>query len=59
MGFEKEELEWVQKLVKKAVDSKPFLGFVRKYRDKTRTHILEVCFNSKGLFIRIMELATN
>ena len=45
--------------MKKGRDLKAHLGFNRKYRGKTKTHLLETCFNEKGRFIKIMEFATN
>ena len=59
MGFEREETVWIQEQMKKAVELKAFMGFIRKFRGKTRTHLLEICFNKKGRFIKIMEFATN
>ena len=41
------------------MDLKAHLGFNRKYRGKTKTHLLEICFNEKGRFIKIMKFATN
>ena len=37
---------------------KAHLGFNRQYRGKAKTHLLEICFNEKGRFIKIMEFAT-
>ena len=58
VGFEKEKLAWIQERLKKVVDLKAHLGFNKKYRGKTKTHLLEICFNEKGRFIKIMEFAT-
>ena len=35
------------------------MGFNRKFRGKTRVHLLEVCFNVHGRFIRLSEFASN
>ena len=59
VGFEIEELTWIQEQLKKARDLKVRFGFNRKYKGKTKTHLLEICFNEKGRFIKIMEFATN
>ena len=47
VGFEREEIGWVQEQLKEAVEMEAYLGF-KKIRSKTRTHFLEICFNSKG-----------
>ena len=57
-GFERETFAWIQERLK-VVDLKTHLGFNRKYRGKTKIHLLEICFNEKGRFIKIMEFATN
>ena len=59
VGFEREEVAWIQEQLKKVVDLKAHLGFKGKYRGKTKTHLLEICFNEKGRFIEIMEFAIN
>ena len=33
-------------------------GFIRKMRGKTRTHLMEICFNSRGRFMKIIEIVT-
>ena len=35
-----------------------FQGFIRKIRGKTRTHLMEICFNSRGRFMKITEIVT-
>ena len=50
---------WIWEQLKKAMELKDFLGFIRKYRGKTKTRVLEICFNKNGRFIKIMEFATN
>ena len=58
VGFEREEIELVQEQLKKAVEMKAYMGFIRKFRGKTRTHILKICFNSQGRYIQVMEFVT-
>ena len=38
---------------------KSYMGFNKKYRGKFSVHLMEVCFNNHGRFIRILEFATN
>ena len=38
---------------------KNFMGFNRKFRGKTRVHLMEVCFNNHGRFIRLSEFISN
>ena len=45
--------------LKKAVELEAFRGFIRKIRGKTRTHLMELCFNSRGRFMKITEMASN
>ena len=35
------------------------LCFIQKFEGKLRTHLLEICFNSRRKFIRIVEFVTN
>ncbi|RVW47871.1 hypothetical protein CK203_092902 [Vitis vinifera] len=58
-GFKKEEVGWLIELLTKAIELKSHLGFNRKYRGKSCVHLMEVCFNNHGRFIRISEFATN
>ena len=53
LGFEKEEVGWLIELLTKAIELKSHLGFNRKYRGKSCVHLMEVCFNNHGRFIRI------
>ena len=59
LGFEKEEVGWLIEHLTKAIEMKSYLGFKRKYRGKFCVHLMEVCFNNHGRFIRISEFATN
>ena len=59
LGFEKEEVRWLIEHLTKAIEMKSNLGFNRKFRGKFCVHLLEVCFNNHGRFIRISEFATN
>ena len=34
------------------------MGFYRKYRGKSKLHLMEVCFNNYGRFIRLLEFAS-
>ncbi|RVX00013.1 putative ribonuclease H protein [Vitis vinifera] len=57
-GFWKEELEWLSEHLKKVVELEASRGFIRKIRGKTRTHLMEICFNSRGRFMKITEFVT-
>ncbi|RVW96744.1 hypothetical protein CK203_026103 [Vitis vinifera] len=35
-----------------------FRGFIQKIRGKTMTHLMEICFNSRGRFMKITEFVT-
>ena len=59
LGFKKEEVGWLIELLTKAIELKSHLGFNRKYRGKSCVHLMEVCFNNHGRFIRISEFTTN
>ena len=41
--------------LKKVVDLEASRGFIRKMRGKTRTHLMEICFNSRGRYMKITE----
>ena len=56
--FWKEELEWLSEHLKKVVELEASRGFIRKIRGKTRTHLMEICFNSRGRFMKITEFVT-
>ena len=59
LGFEKEEVGWLIEHLTKAIEMKNFMGFSRKFREKTRVHLMEVCFNNHGRFIRLSEFVSN
>ena len=59
LGFEKEDVSWLIKQLTKAIEMKIFMGFNRKFRGKTRVHLLEVCFNVHGRFIRLSKFGSN
>ena len=59
LGFENEEVGWLIEHLMKANEMKNHMGFNRKFRGKTRVHLLEVCFNNHGRFIRLSEFASN
>ena len=59
LGFEKEEVGWLIEHLTKAIEMKSYMGFNRKCRGKSRVHLMEVCFNSHGRFIRLLEFAPN
>ena len=58
IGFGKEEVEWLTEHLKKAVELEASRGFMRKIRGKTRTHLMEICFNNRGRFMKITEFVT-
>ena len=58
IGFHKEELEWLSEHLKKVVELEASRGFIQKIRDKTMTHLMEICFNSRGRFMKITEFVT-
>ena len=58
IGFRKEELEWLSEHLKKVVELEASRGFIQKIRDKTMTHLMEICFNSRGRFMKITEFVT-
>ena len=58
VGFGKEELDWLTKLLKKAMELEASRGFIRKIKGKTKTHLMEICFNNRGRFMKITEIAT-
>ncbi|RVW65137.1 hypothetical protein CK203_035787 [Vitis vinifera] len=49
IGFGK-ELDWLTKHLKKVVELEASRGFIRKIRSKTKTHLMEICFNNRGRF---------
>ena len=58
MGFGKEELEWLLEQLKKDVELEVAKGFIGKTKDKTRTHLLEICFNNRRRFLKITKFVT-
>ncbi|RVW77727.1 Transposon TX1 uncharacterized 149 kDa protein [Vitis vinifera] len=50
-----EESGWLLEHLKKDVDLEASRGFIRKMRGKTRTHLMEICFNSRGRYMKITE----
>ena len=59
LGFEKDAVGWMIEYLTKAIEMKSHLGLNRKFRGKSRVHLIEVGFNNHGRFIRISEFATN
>ncbi|RVW43467.1 hypothetical protein CK203_095348 [Vitis vinifera] len=55
LGFGEEETGWLVEQLEKAVDLEASRGFIRKMRGKTRTHLMEICFNSRGRYMKITE----
>ena len=52
------ELDWLSEHLKKAVELEASRGFIWKIRGKTRTHLMKICFNSRGRFMKIIEFVT-
>ena len=44
--------------LKKAVELEASRGFIQKIRGKTMTHLMEICFNSRGRFMKMIEIVT-
>ena len=59
LGFEKKEVGWLIEHLTKAIELKSCMGFYRKYRGKSSVHLMEVCFNNHGRFIRLSKFASN
>ena len=59
MAFEEEEIVWILEQLKKVVELPESYGFIRKFKGRSRTHLVETCFNSRGRYIRISEFITN
>ena len=51
-------VRWLSEHLKKVVELEASRGFIRKIRGKTRTHLMEICFNSRGRFMKITEFVT-
>ena len=58
VGFDMEELDWLMEHLKKAVELEASRGFVRKIRGKTKTLLMEICFNNRGRFMKITKFVT-
>ena len=58
IGFDMEELDWLIEHLKKAVEVEASRGFVRKIRGKTKTLLMEICFNNRGRFMKITQSVT-
>ena len=46
------------KHLKKALELEASRGFIQKIKGKTMTHLMEICFNSRGRFMKITEIVT-
>ncbi|RVW41749.1 hypothetical protein CK203_082055 [Vitis vinifera] len=44
--------------LKKAVELEDTRGFTRKFRGENKIHLMEICFNNRGRFMKITEIAT-
>ena len=44
--------------LKKAMELEASKGFIRKIRGKTTTHLMEICFNSRGRSMKITKFVT-
>ncbi|RVW76917.1 hypothetical protein CK203_051555 [Vitis vinifera] len=55
LDFGEEETGWLVEQLEKAVELEDSRGFIRKMRGKTRTHLMEICFNSSGSYMKITE----
>ena len=53
-----EELDWLTKHLKKVVELEASRGIIRKIRGKTKTLLMEICFNNRGRFMKITEIVT-
>ncbi|RVW54885.1 Transposon TX1 uncharacterized 149 kDa protein [Vitis vinifera] len=51
LDFGEEETGWLVEQLEKAVELEDSRGYIRKMRGKTRTHMMEICFNSRGKVI--------
>ena len=51
-------MDWLTKHLKKAVELEASRGFIRKIRGKNKIHLMEICFNNRGRFMKITEIAT-
>ncbi|RVW29710.1 hypothetical protein CK203_105775 [Vitis vinifera] len=55
LDFGEEETGWLVEQLEKAVELEDSRGYIRKMRGKTRTHMMEICFNSRGCYMKITE----
>ncbi|RVX11326.1 LINE-1 retrotransposable element ORF2 protein [Vitis vinifera] len=55
LDFGEEETGWLVEQLEKAVELEDSRGYIRKMRGKTRTHLMEICFNSRGCYMKITE----
>ncbi|RVW21778.1 hypothetical protein CK203_114439 [Vitis vinifera] len=58
VGFGREEVVWLTEHLKKAVELENTRGFTRKFRGENKIHLMEICFNNRGRFMKITEIAT-
>lgn len=57
--FEKEEIEWFLGLPRKVENLEEGRGFVRCFRGKGRTHLVETGSNLTGRYLRVSEMGAN
>ena len=55
LDFGEEETGWLVEQLEKVVELEDSRGYIRKMRGKTRTHMMEICFNSRGCYMKIIE----
>ncbi|RVX06851.1 hypothetical protein CK203_015004 [Vitis vinifera] len=55
LDFGEEETGWLVEQLEKAVELEDSRGYIQKMRGKTRTHLMEICFNSRGCYMKITE----
>ncbi|RVX05089.1 hypothetical protein CK203_020180 [Vitis vinifera] len=58
VGFGREEVDWLTEHLKKAVELENTRGFTRKFRGVNKIHLMEICFNNRGRFMKITKIAT-
>ncbi|RVX07516.1 hypothetical protein CK203_025219 [Vitis vinifera] len=58
-ALRRRRFRWLIEQLTKAIKMKIFMGFNRKFRGKTRVHLLEVSFNVHGRFIRLSKFTSN
>ncbi|RVW87764.1 hypothetical protein CK203_043982 [Vitis vinifera] len=52
VGFGREEVVWLTEHLKKAVELENTRGFTRKFRGENKIHLMEICFNNRGRFMK-------